>query len=96
MSKVTVVARLTFMADAIEQVKPELFKLVADTQSEDGCIEYRLHQDNDNPAVFIFYENWESMDCLDRHMNSEHFRSYIAAVGDRVTHKNVRKLTEIG
>jgi len=24
------------------------------------CIEYRLHLDNDDSDVFIFYENWES------------------------------------
>ncbi|WP_416383486.1 putative quinol monooxygenase [Psychrobacter sp. 28M-43] len=24
------------------------------------CINYDLHQDNKNPAHFIFYENWAS------------------------------------
>lgn len=96
MSKVTVVAKLTFKADAIEQVKPELSKLISDTLKEEGCIEYRLHQDNDDPATFIFYENWESMACLDRHMNSDHFKSYVAAVGHLITERVLHKLTEIG
>ncbi|MEM9449380.1 MAG: antibiotic biosynthesis monooxygenase, partial [Cyanobacteria bacterium P01_E01_bin.6] len=24
-----------------------------------GCIQYDLHEDNENPAHFVFYENWE-------------------------------------
>jgi quinol monooxygenase YgiN len=96
MSKVTVVAKLIVKADAVAMVKPELFKLIAPTRAEQGCLEYRLHQDNDDPAVFIFYENWEDMGCLDRHMNSDHFRSYAAAVGDMVIDKVVHRMTETG
>jgi quinol monooxygenase YgiN len=95
MSIVTVVANLTVKADAIEAVKAELLKLIEPTRAEEGCIEYRLHQDNDNPALFTFYENWESMACLERHMNSEHFRNYIAAVEEKVVDKIVHKMTEI-
>lgn len=96
MPAVTVVAQLTVRKDAIEAVRTELLKLIESTRAEKGCIEYRLHQDYDNPSMFIFYENWENMTCLEQHMNSEHFKRYIAAVGDSVTHKVVQKLTEIG
>ncbi|GAM10378.1 putative monooxygenase [Geobacter sp. OR-1] len=95
MPAVTVVAQLTVREEAIESVQAELLKLIDPTRAEEGCIEYRLHQDNDNPSQFIFYENWENMACLERHMNSDHFKRYIAAVGDQVTHKVVQKLTEI-
>ena len=95
MSKVTVVAKLIVKQDAIDQVKPELLKLIAPTRAEKGCLEYRLHQDNDNPTVFTFYENWESLACLDSHMKSDHFRSYVSAVGDLLEDKVVHKMTEI-
>jgi quinol monooxygenase YgiN len=96
MSKVTVVAKLTFQADAIDRVTPELSKLVTATRAEEGCIEYRLYQDNDDPSVFIFYENWENMACLDRHLNSDHFTSYVAAVGHLITERVLNKLSEVG
>ena len=96
MSIITVVARLTVKEDAIETVKGELLKLVAPTRAEEGCLEYRLHQDNDNPAVFIFYENWENMACLERHINSSHYKRYAAVVGDLLADKVVHKMTEIG
>lgn len=94
MSTVTVVAKVTAKKQSVEAIKAECLKLVAPTRQEEGCIEYRLHQDMDDPAVFIFYENWKSPACLQQHMNSRHFQSYVAAVGDLVADKIVHKMTE--
>jgi quinol monooxygenase YgiN len=95
MSIVTVVAKLITKADAVESVKNELLKLITPTRQEKGCIEYRLHQDNDDPAVFIFYENWENMACLEQHMNTPHFKNYVAAVEGSIVEKVVHKMTGI-
>lgn len=95
MSVVTVVAKVVAKIDYVAEVKAELLKMVAPTRSEQGCIEYRLHQDSDNPTVFMFYENWENMACLERHMNTPHFQTYVAAVGDKIAEKAVHKMTEI-
>jgi quinol monooxygenase YgiN len=94
MSIVTVVAKVTAKSDVIEAVKAELIKLIEPTRQEDGCIEYRLHQDNDDPSVFVFYESWQSLACLEQHTNSQHFQSYVAAVGNLITDKDVHKMTE--
>ena len=96
MAIVTVVARLTVKNDAIDAVKAELLKMIVPTRREEGCIEYRLHQDNENPATFVFYENWENAACVEQHMNSPHFRAYVAAVGGLLADKVVYKMTEIG
>jgi len=93
MSIVTVVAKLVVNADAIDAVKTELLKLIEPTRQEEGCIEYRLHQDNDDPAVFIFYENWKSLACLDRHINTPHYKQYITAIEDAIKEKTVHKMT---
>ena len=95
MSQLTVVARVVAKAEAVESVRSELLKLLAPTRNEVGCIEYRLHQDNDDPAVFVFYENWESEACLVKHMNSDHFKSYINAVDGMIEEKDVHKMTGI-
>jgi quinol monooxygenase YgiN len=93
MSIVTVVTKLVVNADAIDAVKTELLKLIEPTRQEEGCIEYRLHQDNDDPAVFLFYENWESLACLERHINTPHYKQYTAAIEDAVKEKTVHKMT---
>lgn len=95
MPTITVVAKLVVKKDAIESVKSELLKLVAPTRQEEGCIEYRLHQDNADPCMFIFYENWHDISCLEKHINSPHFKSYLAAVGDLLAEKVVQQMTEI-
>ena len=95
MSVLTVVAKVVAKRECIDATRKELLKLVAPTRKEDGCIEYRLHQDNDDPAVFVFYENWQSEACLLSHMNSDHFKAYIAAVDDMIEDKVVFKMTGI-
>jgi len=96
MSTVTVVAKVTAKTDAIEIVKAELIKMLVPTRQEEGCLEYRLHQDNDNPTFFVFYENWKDISCLERHMNSPHFQAYVAAADDLIADKTVYKMAEIG
>ena len=95
MSTITVVASITAKNDAIEAVKAELLKMVAPTRQEEGCMEYRLQQDNGDPAVFVFYENWKNLACLEQHVNSRHYQAYVAAVADLIADKIVHKMTEI-
>ena len=45
--------------DLLVEVRGSL-KLIDITRAEEGCINYDLHQDNENPAHFLFYENWKS------------------------------------
>ena len=95
MPKLTVVAKVVARKDSIEAAKAELVKLIAPTRKEDGCIEYNLHQDNEDPSIFIFYENWENAGCLEKHMNSDHFKSYVKVVEGLIEEKVVNKMTRI-
>ena len=95
MSKITVVAKLVAKKEAVESVKAEALKMIGPTRLEPGCIEYRLHQDNVDPAVFQFYENWENLSCLEQHIKSAHYQAYAAAVEDLLVEKVVHKMTEI-
>ena len=93
MSTVTVVAKVVANEGAVASVKAELLKLIEPTRNEKGCIEYRLHQDNDDQRVFIFFEIWEDMDSLKDHAASQHYKSYVAAVEGMVAEKAVHKMT---
>ena len=64
--KLTVVARILAKQEHQELVKNELIKLIDITRKEAGCINYDLHQDNENPNLFLFYENWTSREIVAR------------------------------
>ncbi|WP_417347025.1 putative quinol monooxygenase [Ferrimonas sp.] len=96
MTKLTIVAHIKANADKIELVKSELLKLIATTRAEAGCINYDLHQDNDNPAHFLFFENWASREAWQDHMANDHLKAYLTAVEGAVESFTVHEMTQIG
>jgi len=95
MSKLTIIANIIAKEDQVDLVKAELIKLIDKTRAEDGCINYDLHQDNDNPAHFVFHENWESEAALEKHLTTQHIADYVAAVDDAVETFTLNKMTHI-
>ena len=74
--QLTVVAHLRALRGQIEETKAFLTSLIAPTRAEPGCVEYWLHQDNDDPAEFTFYENWTSRAEWDKHMELPHLKKF--------------------
>ena len=70
--EVTVVAYLKARPGREGQTHELLLSLVAPTLEEDGCIDYILHRSNDDPGVFLYYENWRSKEDLDEHLAMPH------------------------
>ncbi|MGR5300257.1 putative quinol monooxygenase [Vibrio alfacsensis] len=77
-------------------VKAELLKLIDVTRAEEGCINYDLHQDNENPAHFTFYENWESRELWQQHMGNEHLVKYMKATEGAVDVFTLNEMSYIG
>lgn len=96
MSKLTIVANIKVNPDKIDLVKGELLKLIDITRAEEGCINYDLHQDNDNPAHFLFYENWESRELWQAHMGAPHLAAYMKATDGAVEEFIVNEMSVIG
>ena len=93
MAQLTIVAHIKAKSDQTDLVKSELAKLVDITRSEDGCLQYDLHQDNENPAHFLFYENWESREQWQVHMNAAHLQAYMAATDGAVEEFALHEMT---
>ncbi len=77
MNQLTIVANIHAKPHAIDLVKAELEKLIPITRNEAGCLQYDLHQDNENPAHFLFYENWQSRELWQTHMNAPHLAAIL-------------------
>ncbi len=95
MATLTIVANIKTKADKVELVKAELLKLIDITRAEEGCINYDLHQDNENPTHFLFYENWESRELWQTHMGNKHLAEYVAATEGAVEEFTVNEMSQI-
>ncbi len=96
MSELIITAKVTAKKESLHSLKSELLKLIAPTRKEEGCLDYALHQDNDDPALFIFHERWESPDHFEKHRNSDHFKAYISATDGLIEEKVVNMSSRIG
>jgi len=96
MSKLTVVANFHANPDKIDLVKAELEKLIPITRTEEGCLQYDLHQDNENPAHFMFYENWESRELWQVHMNAPHLVECRKATEGALGEFTLNEMSHIG
>lgn len=95
MTKLTIIANIIAKEGQIELVKTELLKLIELTRAEDGCINYDLHQDNNNPAHFTFYENWQSRELWQIHMQSAYLEEYVQATKDAVAAFTLNEMQHI-
>ena len=95
MAKLTIVANITAKTDQIDLVKTELEKLIEITRAEEGCINYDLHQDNEYPAHFMFYENWENRELWQTHMGAQHLLDYQAATEGAVEEFTLNEMTRL-
>lgn len=92
----TIVARILAKEEKRDLVKSELIKLIEPTRAEEGNINYDLHQDNENPNLFLFHENWISRELWQVHMNNEHLKKYMEATDGAVEEFVVHEMNEIG
>lgn len=76
MGRITVVARFTAKRGKEAELKEMLLQLVKPSRADEGCIGYDLHQAFEDPGVFLFYENWQSRELLDRHAASPHVQAF--------------------
>jgi quinol monooxygenase YgiN len=72
----TVIAYITSKMGHEHRVRHALLDLVAQTRNEKGCINYDLHQSQENPSEFAIYENWDKPTDLDAHAKSAHIQAF--------------------
>lgn len=73
----TVMALIKAKKGKAQELKQELQSLVGPTRNEEGCINYNLHQSQEDENLFMFYENWDSKNHLERHLASSHIKGFL-------------------
>lgn len=93
--KLTIVANILAKEEKRELVKSELLKLIEITKNEEGCINYDLYQDNNNPNQFLFYENWENRELWLKHTNNSHISEYAKKTEGAIENFTLHEMTLI-
>ena len=74
--QLTITATIIATPEKRELVKQSLLDLIPPTLQEEGCLNYDLHQDNENPNRFFFYENWATRALWLDHNASAHIAAH--------------------
>ncbi len=93
--QLTIVAQILAKDEKRELVKNELLKLIETTRAEEGCINYDLHQDNQNPNLFLFYENWTRRDLWQKHMENSHLAEYMKATEGAIAEFTLNEMSPV-
>jgi quinol monooxygenase YgiN len=92
----SVVAVLIAKPGKEDEVRRHLIGFVEPTRKEEGCVQYDLHESNDKPGTFYFYENWTSDELLQKHSVSPHISAFRKVSGDLLAQPaQIVKLTRI-
>ena len=54
--------------------------LVAPARAEPGDINYDLHRSNDDPDVWVLYENWKAPSDLAAHFELPYMKAFLAVL----------------
>jgi quinol monooxygenase YgiN len=74
----TVVAILKAKPGHETALRQALLAAVPPTRKEKGCLNYDLHEVQNEPGRFLFHENWTSRAELDAHIASPHIKALFA------------------
>ena len=71
------VSKLYVMGDRVDEFL-EIFRgMIEPTQKEKGYIEYEMYQDEEDPALLIVLEKWETREDFNNHLESKHFKEIV-------------------
>ena len=82
MKTLTVIATFQARPGKESDLRAALTGLLAPTRKESGCLNYDLHQSPENPAKFLFHENWTGKDALDAHLHTPHVKALLPRVDE--------------
>ena len=78
--KKVIIAQFSIHNNKIEEFLNLTKTLVAKSNSEKGCLTYKLLKEADVNNSFFVYEEYESQKAIEEHSSSEHFKTFLNLV----------------
>src|SRR4029453_11133108 len=79
---ITVIAHMRAKPGKQQELREALEGLIETTSKEAGYVNYDLHQGIEDPDLFYLYENWESVDTHETHMQAPHLEDFGGRLDD--------------
>lgn len=80
----TVAARMAAKPGKEDALRKTLMGLIEPTRAEAGCIQYDLHEEQDKPGSFLFFEKWTSKQALDEHLATPYLKHLFTVAPDLI------------
>ena len=78
---IAVIGSFRFPSERVEEARPHMREVIAETLKEEGCLAYSYAQDATESGLFRVLEMWTSREALERHFQTPHM---IAWADERV------------
>lgn len=91
----TIIARPTVDPAKIEEIKIAMLELVQATLKEEGCISYKLYQDNQEKNKFAFIEAWENHELWRKHMEGEAIKEFNQKISGRIIDFELQQMDRV-
>jgi len=83
-------------ADNLDQARPVMAAMIQASRAEDGCLDYAYAEDVLEPGLIRVLERWRDQPALDRHLASEHIKTWRAAWSELGLHDRSLVVYEAG
>ena len=95
-TELALVANITAHSGKSAELRIALEALLVPTRAEVGCLQYDLHQDNNNAEAFVYFERWSDYDVWQDHMKTDHINVFLELTKDIIADFSVTELHKIG
>jgi quinol monooxygenase YgiN len=77
---IVVVGRVVTDAARREDLKRIAQAVARASRAEEGCLSYRVYEDTEIDNEFVFVEEWESQEDLERHFAAPHIAEFMRSI----------------
>lgn len=73
---VTIIATVYGRKSTTAELKRALMELGRKTRREEGNVQFHMHERQDDPSTFIFYESYRDEHAFQAHLGSVHAKAF--------------------
>lgn len=79
---IMVTAKITAKSGEKDNIIAKAQDLITSSRLDPGCISYNLYANTGDDDLLLMLEQWENLEVLHSHMQTEHFKAFGVATKD--------------